>query len=178
MKRVTLALIAIALPAQASAAAAEQSCLTPAEGQALITSFLPDLIRSAAETCRTSLPADAFLIRSGPLLADGYKAESDRAWKTMRPILGKVVGKDMSLFSRLDDDTLRKVFASGVTEKMQGAVKGKDCATVSGVLEALEPLPPANMSKLIAVIFEGIGRDRKQGSGGFQICPPTATAAQ
>jgi len=178
MNRLALALVALALPAQASAAAVEQSCVTPAEGQALITSFLPDLIRTATNTCRTSLPADAFLVRSGSALADRYKTVADQAWKTTRPVLGKLVGKDMSVFSRLDDETVRKVFASGVAEKMEGTIKAKDCATVSGVLEALEPLPPANMSKLIAVIFEGMGRDKKQGSGGFQVCPASMPAAQ
>ena len=178
MNRLALALVSLALPAQASAAAVEQSCFTPAEGQALITSFLPDLIRTASDSCRTSLPADAFLVRSGPALAERYKAEADMAWKATRPVLGKLVGKDMNLFSRLDDETVRKVFASGVAEKMNGSIKGKDCATVSNVLEALEPLPPANMSKLIAVIFETMSRDKKPGSGNFQICPATAPAAQ
>jgi hypothetical protein len=178
MNRLALTLVALALPAQASAAAAEQACLSAMEGQALLTSFLPDLIRGAADTCRTALPADAFLIRSGPALADRYKGVADAAWQAARPVLGKLVGKEMSVFSRLDDETMRKVFASGVAEKMAGSIKGKDCTTVSGVLEALEPLPPVNMSKLITVIFEGMGRDRKQGASGFQICPATSPATQ
>lgn len=178
MNRLALILVALAVPVQASAATVEQACLTPMEGRALITSFLPDLIRGAADTCRTALPADAFLIRSGPALADRYKGVADEAWTATRPVLGKLVGKDMSMFSRLDDETMRRVFAAGVAEKMAGSIKDKDCMTVSGVLEALEPLPPVNMSKLIAVIFEGMGRDRKQGAGGFQICPAVSPATQ
>jgi hypothetical protein len=89
-----------------------------------------------------------------------------------------LIGEDAKLFAKLDDQTTRKVIGAGVAAKMGEAVKAKDCGTVSQMLEALEPLPPANMSRLLGVIFEAVGRGRKQSSTGFTVCPPPAQAAR
>ncbi|MFD1611922.1 hypothetical protein ACFSCW_08925 [Sphingomonas tabacisoli] len=175
--RIGAAIVALILPLQ-SVAAAEQSCLTPPEAQALITSFLPDLILATRDGCRASLPADAFLVRSGEALAARYDGEAGRAWTAARPAMGKLIGEDAKLFDKLDDQTTRKVIGAGVAAKMGGSVKAKDCETVSQVLEALEPLPPANMSRLLGIVFEAVGRAKKQSSTGFTVCPPPAQAVR
>lgn len=170
--RATALVLSLAVPA--SAAPAQGSCLAPAEAQALLTSFLPDIIRSLADTCRPSLPADAFLVRSGGALADRYAPEARTAWRTGRIAAAKIAGDD-DLFRKLDDETARKVFAAGVSGEIAKDVKAKDCATVDRVLYALEPLPPANMSMLIGTLMEAVGRDNKPGKGKFPICPPESS---
>lgn len=171
IRRLIAASLAAAMPAAAQAQAV--SCIPPAEAQALLTSFLPDIIRSVEETCRPSLPADAFLIHSGGALAERYGAEAQRAWKMGRATAVKIGGGE-DLFGKLDDETVRKVFGAGISSEITKGLKASDCATVDRVLEALEPLPPANMSMLIRVVLEASSRDGKTGKGKFPLCPPEA----
>lgn len=169
--RTTAAMIAIALPVASTQAATP--CMQPAEAQALITSFLPDMIRGLRDVCKDSLPAEAFLVRSGATLADRYEAEAKSAWTAGRAAAVKLSGEE-DIFNRLDDESMRKTFGAVIAGEIAKDVKPKDCGTIDSVLQALEPLPPANMSTLIGTVLQAVGNDKKQKRGKFPICPATA----
>lgn len=165
--RTIAALVAIALPTTAIQAATP--CMQPAEAQALIASFLPDMIRGLRDVCKDSLPAEAFLVKSGGVLADRYEPEAKSAWTAGRAAAVKLSGGD-DIFKRLDDESMRKTFGAVVSGEIAKDVKPKDCGTIDSILQALEPLPPANMSTLIGAVLQAAGSDPKQKRGKFPIC--------
>jgi hypothetical protein len=166
----TLAALLIACVPAAQAQAAPP-CMTPAEAQALIVSFMPDIIKGLRDVCKASLPADAFLTRSGEALAERYEPEARTAWTSGRAAAVKISGGE-DVFKRLDDETARKAFGAGIANEIAKDMKTKDCAMVDGVARALEPLPPANMSMLIGSIMEAVAADPKMRRGKLPICAP------
>lgn len=177
LSRSTAALLALALPA-AAAPAATQPCFTPEEAQNLITVMLPDAIGLIAEKCRPALPADSFLSRDSAGLIARYEPVAETAIRTLRPTMSKFIpGRDV--LDKLDDDTLRKMLAAGVSTQLARDLKPERCADVERVVVALAPLPPENMAMLFGALFRFLSRVPKSGgksSGPFQICPAVGAA--
>jgi hypothetical protein len=170
--RAALAAAIVIFPTIAIAAEAEKSCMQPAEAQALLTFMLPDAFDALSEQCRTTLPVDAVLTRSGKLLAARYRPESDAAWPLAKSAFAKI--SDAAVLKLLDDATLKKLVSAGITGELPKQVRPKDCAMVDRFVTALEPLPAKNVAMLLGALIEVGSQDdvRRSRSTPFQICPP------
>jgi hypothetical protein len=166
-----LTAVAVMLPVTAIAAEAEKPCMAPAEAQALLTWMLPGAFEALSDQCRTSLPADAVLSRSGKALAERYRPESDAAWPMAKAAFGKM--SDASILKLLDDATLKKLVSAGISSELPKQVKPKDCGTVDRFVAALEPLPAKNVAMLLGALIEVGSRGDVQGgrTSPFKICP-------
>lgn len=171
-----VALGVVALPTVAVAQAAAKPCITPAEAQALVAFLLPDALSSISDQCRPALPADAVLTRSGKLLAQRYRPDSDAAWPLAKQAFGRM--SDAAIVKLLDDATLKKLVAAGIGAELAKKFKTNDCGTVDRFVTALEPLPPKNMALLLGALIE-VGARASSQSGKdapFNICPAPAAA--
>lgn len=149
-------------------------CLTEREFTALSTYALPSVIAGTARACATTLPADAYLRRSGTDLAQRYAVTKPRAWPQARAAFLKMAtSKDQGsaqLFASMPDDTLQQVADAAFTGIVTGQVKPASCPTIDRVVGLLAPLPPENTAELIAVVV-GLGsRSGQPRVGGLTIC--------
>lgn len=167
---------ALALPGMAIAQDAKP-CIEPAEAQALLTFMLPGAFDALTDQCRSTLPADSVLTRSGKALAERYRPEADAAWPTAKQAFGKM--SDAAMLKLLDDATLKKLVSAGIAGELPKQVKAKDCGTVDRFVAALEPLPAKNVAMLLGALIEVGSRVDSQGnrSSPFKICKPGETAA-
>jgi hypothetical protein len=174
--RAALAAAVLAMPATAIAQAAEKPCIEPAEAQALLTFMLPGAFDALSDQCRTALPADAVLSRSGKLLAARYRPEADAAWPMAKQAFGKM--SDAAILKLLDDATLKKLVSAGIAGELPKQVKTKDCGTVDRFVAALEPLPARNVAMLLGALIEVGSRADAQGNKAspFKICKPAEAA--
>ena len=160
--------------AQAQGAAAGGACLTEQEFTALSTYALPSVIAGTARACATTLPASAYLRRSGGELAQRYAITKPRAWPQAKAAFLKMAtSKDQGsaqLFAAMPDDTLQQVADAAFTGIVTGQVKPASCPMIDRVVGLLAPLPPENTAELLAVAV-GLGsRSGQPRVGGLSIC--------
>lgn len=175
--RTTLALLAFSTSSQAMAAT-RGNCLELAEAQALVAYVLPDIITGVTAQCRTHLTPSDYLIRASSDLTARYRSLGDANWPMARKAFSKMV--DEKTLSLVSDDILKGLLTAGLTSAMQGDIKPDDCPMISQIAEALDPLPPANLSKLVGIILDREGRKPKgEGKASkFDLCAaPSSTRA-
>lgn len=175
MRRLAL-LAALAISAQ-PALAAEPPCLTPGEFTALSTYALPSMITGTAQRCAASLPADAFLKRSGPALAQRYARIRPSAWANARPavlkLAGSTGGQTADLFKSMPDANLQQMADAFIEGLVTQRVPADRCGTIDRLVRLLSPLPPENTAELIGLT---VGLSSRAGGGGrfgaLKICAP------
>jgi hypothetical protein len=171
-----LALTIAALPGSAIAETAKP-CMTPAEVQNLITFAMPDIISGLATQCRQHIPASAFLSKSGGDLVARYRVTGDEAWPLAKKAMFKMIGDD-KMAAAMPDEVTKGLLTAGISAGISKDIKSEDCGAISGVAEALAPLPPQNMATLIGVVLQMSSKKSggKSKDSPFNICPaPVAT---
>lgn len=175
MIRAALWLSAMALPAAAVAQTrAAAPCLTEREGEAVLLYLAPELLAQVNRICAPSLPANAFLRRSGSL-SQRYAAESTRAWPAARGAIAKIAGPDVQPL--LDSAFAAPAVASLVAPLVANEVKPKDCPRVDRILSLMEPLPPRNIAGLV-VAFLQLANERERGAGRSPALPICETVTR
>lgn len=173
LRQTLAAAVLTALPLHATAATAD-ACLTRVEAKSIGMFILPDTIIAFREKCRSALTADAYI--NQPQAAERFRAEAERRWPTARAAFGKMAG-DSNVLKLIGEEATRKLLIGSVAEGVAKDVKPKSCAGIDRMLEALDPLPPANLDMLIDSFFLlGLGNDGKAKSG-FRICSEEAGGA-
>lgn len=155
---------ALLIVAQASATSAEP-CLNRAEAADLTLLMLPGFIEGAATKCTASLPGGAFLRTRAGQLAARLRSESAPRSAQAFAAFAKVGTEPMP--DGVSDATLKQLvneIASGLAAE---AVKPSDCAAADDMIEALSPLPAANLGRVVAGLM-AMGGD--QGDSNFRIC--------
>lgn len=156
--------------AATTAQAATKPCLTPAEGEALVSALLPDALRATGTACTSVLPANALIRRtSGPLI-DGYQAEAERAWPLATSAFAKVIGPEGAPLA--ESSMMRPMLSAMIVPAIVGKVKPKDCRAVERIVSLMAPLPPKNTAALAITILQLSQEDKKRGSDPLYICPP------
>jgi hypothetical protein len=161
----------LALVAMPSAARAQTStCLTQAETAAMIGYVLPDLVAGVRDKCKATLPPKSFLSSRSAELEARYRTQADGLWPEARVAFVKMVGED-EVMRKLPDSALRPFLTAAFATTITDDLKPKDCVTADGLVEALAPLPPENLARLIGIIIaaDGKGSDAA-GKHDFQIC--------
>jgi hypothetical protein len=152
------------------AQAQARNCLTEAETAALIGYALPDLLAGVRDKCKGSLAAPTFLMSRSAELERSYRRHSDALWPTAKAAFAKMVGED-EMMKKMPDSALRPLLTAAFGTVITNDVKASDCPLADGIVEALAPLPPANLARLIGLIIaaDDKGSDAA-GKTGFAIC--------
>ncbi len=160
----------LALVAVPSASRAQTTCLTQAETSAMIGYVLPDLVAGVRDKCNATLPPNSFLSSHSRELEARYRSRADMLWPQARVAFVKMVGED-EVMKKLPDSALRPFLTAAFATTITDDLKPKDCVTADGLVEALAPLPPENLARLIGMIIaaDGKGSDAA-GKNDFQIC--------
>lgn len=141
MKPLAAATAALLLSVQP--AFAQDRCIPRAQAAQMATALVPSLIDSAAASCRAHLPAGAFLgTGSGPL-AERLRSDTAAVRASAVAMVLQLTGQ--TLAQGVDQETMIGTFASGLTQGLDAA----QCRGASEMLEALAPLPTANVAQAI-----------------------------
>lgn len=161
----TIAALAL-MGAQAADAATPPACITRAQVTEATLFILPTLLDAVADKCRPSLPAGAYLLNGGRALSQRLGASSPEHWAGARAAL-ESFGKDKmpgGLSAETTRGLIRDMLAGDALKKVTAA----DCGRIDEVAEALSPLPPQNLGRLVALLIQ-LGSEGKAKAP--LICP-------
>ena len=174
----SLVMLTLPITAQAQTAAA---CVTRTEAQNLVQFVLPDTITGIRDKCASTLSPTAFLTRSGGILAERYKPGAAQAWPKAKPVALRVAGDAASLLSAVPDPALKTLAGNFVSASVARELPVEKCGTIDRVMEAVAPLPPANMAMLIVTLMELQSKPTQVAAptktGGLTICSIAPTPA-
>ena len=166
--------LTLAIPAMLSAATAQaqaqaaKPCITAAEGEGLALYVMPDVVRSASQSCKAHLPATALLANPAPLLSK-FRAESEAAWPAARAAFGKLAGDEIAPF--LEGDMAKPMLAAMMGPMVAAEIKPKDCPAINHMIELLQPLPAKNTAALFITIAQlAMNKDGKANDK-LPLCP-------
>lgn len=154
-----------------TAAAQTAACLTSTDAQSVAVAALPDALASVRRACLPHLPASSALTRSGARIAQVYQPAADRAW----PSAGRafMAAVELPLPPGTDPQLIRPLMTAAISSLVEQEVKPQDCSAVDDFYSALEPLPPANMGKLLIALMKLDETSKKPGEqtrNPFKIC--------
>ena len=144
-----LALAALALPAAAVAQTA-RPCVSVAENEAVVGYILPSLVTRLTARCGTATP---YLRANGPRLSNALRPNSDASWTAARVAAERVSGKAIPTTGtggRIAQAALGPALADGIA----GGFETGNCGTVDRLMTQLAPLPPRNLSAVLALFLE------------------------
>ena len=183
LKAIAAAMALCALPAPL-AAQATLPCLTPSEAQAIVSVTLPDIISGTTTKCGPVNGTASFLATSGRALADRYRPTALAQWPNARPALRKLAGPDAGpLMDLMSDENLRSFSSTLVTTAVLKSIDARQCSDIDRVMRAVAPLPPENMSMLVGILLEIMGRPKAQAAvaktkSPINICPASNGSGQ
>jgi hypothetical protein len=168
-------LLAIALAALPGlACAAEPACLTPAEFTALSTFAMPSIINGTAARCAPSLPADAYLKRSGGQLAARYAQIRPAAWPSAKPAVLKLAASGSAqaadLIRSMPDANLQQMADAFIEGLVTQRVPAARCGAIDRLVRLLSPLPPENTAEVIALAVGLTSKAGRARFGNLSIC--------
>jgi hypothetical protein len=158
----TLAAATAALLLSAQPAFAQGECIPRAQAAQMATALVPSLIDSAAASCRAHLPAGAFLGNGSAVLAERLRTDTAAVRASAVEMVLQLTGQ--TLAQGVDQETMIATFAGGLTEALDPA----QCRGASELLEALAPLPTANVAQAIGAAL-GLAM-AQSGEDGPPIC--------
>ncbi|HEY0011242.1 MAG TPA: hypothetical protein VGB79_00145 [Allosphingosinicella sp.] len=158
----TFAAAAAALLLSAQPALAQGQCVPRARAAQMAVSLAPALIDAAARTCAPHLPAGAFL-------GNGSRALSERLTAETADVRAGAVAMVLEMTGQtpqpgLASDLMIRTFAAGLAASLDPA----QCRGASEMLEALAPLPTANIAKAVGAAL-GVAM-AQAGEDGPPIC--------
>lgn len=170
MRRIVLAFAIPAMLASATAQAQNaKPCVTAAEGEGLALYVMPDVVRSASQSCRAYLPATALLANPAPLIVK-FRAESEAAWPAARAAFAKIAGDEVAPF--LDGDMAKPMLSAMMGPMVASEIKPKDCPAINRMIELLQPLPARNTAALFITIAQlAVTGDGKPANAKLPLCP-------
>jgi hypothetical protein len=172
MRKMTGAAVALWVGMAATTAQAVEAkpCLTEAEAQAVFLAVAPDVVRSVAQKCGPSLPAEATLKGGMSSFLAPYDAAAATSWPQAMPAIAKMAGPDMK---GLDPAAMKPLIGPLIGGMAADKLTPKDCVTIDRVVTLLAPLPPANVAGLVVLAASGTS---KSGKAPFTICPAATPA--
>lgn len=179
MRAFTAAAALVATLTAQTALAAEPPCLTPGEFTALSTYALPSMITGTTQRCAASLPADAWLKRNGPALAQRYARIRPAAWTRAKPavlkLAGSTGGQTAEVFRAMPDANLQQMADAFIEGLVTQRVPADRCSVIDRMVRLVSPLPPENTAELIGLTVGLTSRSTGGGRfGALRICAPAA----
>jgi hypothetical protein len=174
LKPIGLALALVVLPSQATAQVFRTQCVSRGEAEGLMTFALPEVVRSLSVRCAPHLPATAPLVQAGTVMAARYQVEADKAWPVAKSAFDTMSGVKMSPL--LGDAATQKLINTTISTGLADKITPERCSGLDRIIDALQPLPTANMAIVAAALVEMGGKSDSP----VRICPapsPTTSAA-
>ena len=172
MKRLALALAALALPSSALAQATR--CVPRDQAAALVTFALPTLVERVAERCRPSLPPTAYLIANAEALADRYRPDAAAAWPQARGAINAIfrqfLGQPMP--GEMNPEMLRMLAEPALGELLARRIGTADCVTVDSAVASAAALSGRDVGRLAAIAATVADRKGTGIAGVLTICRP------
>ncbi|HYJ31557.1 MAG TPA: hypothetical protein VEW25_14600 [Allosphingosinicella sp.] len=141
MKSIAAALLLLG----GQAAAAQDPCLPPALAGRLAAALLPSLIEAAAGHCASHLPAGAYLGNGSRALAERLRSDTAANRAAAAATLLEFTGQAEPEPGQ-DPDQVIGVLTANLAASLDAA----QCRGASEMLEALAPLPTANVMQALA----------------------------
>jgi len=160
MKTIAASTAALLLAAQP--ALAQGQCIPRAQAAQMAVSLTPALIDAAARSCTAHLPAGAFLGNGSRSLGARLTADTAAVRAGAVAMVLQLTGQTPQ--PGLDQNLMINTFAAGLTEGLDAA----QCRGASEMLEALAPLPTANIAQAIGAAL-GVAM-AQSGEDGPPIC--------
>ncbi len=158
----------LALFACGSASAqSPQSCVTPAEAEALVLFVAPELIRQAGARCASALPPTALLRQTTGTFLARYEAETAAAWPRAKAALARLTAPQA--IQLLDSSFAAPLVSSLIAPMVVGNIDAADCPRIERAANLVQPLPPRNVAGLI-VLFAQVDADRPNPQMRLPLC--------
>lgn len=136
--------------------AAAETCITRAEVAGMMTYAMPSLITAARDTCRTHLPADAFVAGEVDVMIASYRANQGESWPAARAAFMKFGpqdnDRDARAMAKMSDKVLQPLVEEMIPTLLD-EIKPESCRDIDTVLASLAPLRPDQAASLIAAIL-------------------------
>ena len=156
----TLAAAALLLSAQATPPA---QCIPRAQAGQMAVALLPSLIDSMGRACATHLPAGAFLGNGSRALSERLRADTAAVRAGAVTAILAMTGQAAPAAGQNPDDMIRVL-----TDSFTTGVDAPSCRGASELIEALAPLPTANVAQAVSAVL-GVAMTRA-GDDGPPIC--------
>jgi hypothetical protein len=170
----TLAIAAfLAAPTLQTAA---PQCLTKRQVADAAMTMTPYLLEAVTDKCRAHLSADSFLNAKGAALHARLKAEGAGREASTALVMMAVMGSDVPAIK--DTEALIKVIGAMASGFIAKDIPVESCAGISGMVEALAPLPAENIglfaASMASAVIESEKRaekpDAPKADGKLEIC--------
>jgi hypothetical protein len=171
----SLAIIALLA---APAATPAPKCVTKRQIADAAMVFTPFIVEAVTEKCRAHVPAGSFLATKGTAFHARLTAESAGREASAGQVLLTVMGGDVPPVK--DTESLVKFMGSMVSGMAVSELPVENCTEISGVMEALSPLPAENIGMLAASAAALVDRNKgaaagadgkpAKGLGKFELC--------
>ncbi|MBC7986460.1 MAG: hypothetical protein H7X93_07290 [Sphingomonadaceae bacterium] len=162
----------LAALSMASQAAAQPVCVTAAESDAIFATTLPGIMDNLRERCAPRLPADSVLMARGGAAAERYRAAADAGRALAIAALERVFATgEPAVDDALSGEAMLALFEAGFEAEMAPNLDARGCARAEAIFGAIEPLPAANLTRLISVFMAIGAEDADPGEAPpFRIC--------
>jgi hypothetical protein len=163
MKFGTIAAL-LSLPSAVNAQSAA-TCLTDTEARALFSYMMPEALEGVTHSCRSALPATAYLPTHGQADIARYRAAATGSWPGARAAFFKIATKDgddgARVIATMSDAALKPFVDEALSGFVAKDVKAADCPKIDRFVAALAPLTPANVAELITALVGLVGGKEK-----------------
>lgn len=145
---------------QVAAAQQQAQCVEQADLADAVIYAVPILTKAVRGKCGDALASDGFMNRSGDAFAAPYAERQAAAWPGALRLLSQFAGADkdgaevMAMFGTLPAETVRPLFDAIIEQKVAEGIKTADCGKIERGVELLAPLPPENVSGLVAFLLD------------------------
>ena len=170
-------LIMLALAAAPASEPAPPRCVTKRQVADAAMSLTPYLVDAVTRKCRAHLPATSFLVANGAALHARLAAEGAGREASAAQVLIAMMGKDVPPIE--DSESLVKVMGAMASGFIAKDIPVGYCTEISGMVEAVAPLPAENIGLFAASVAGLIGQAEKGSgdkpggakvNGKFEIC--------
>lgn len=159
--------LALAALASATTAQAQAACVDPGDFSDTVSYAVPLVYDALQEPCAGDFAQSSFMQSNGSAFVDRFRARQDENWagtlRLLKVFMAKRGGETeesdaqmMALIEALPEDSLRPfvdaILMQVLNERLVSELKPTTCGDVAEAMELLDPLPPENMSGLIAFL--------------------------
>lgn len=154
--RLALVLAATTLSTQTAAQEAK-ACMTRAEISGLVQYVAPTAIGSTRTACAAHLAPTGFLATRGQAMIDTYTKGRTSQWPLARAAFAKFNpngdAKSAKMMAAVPDATFQSLVDAMVPAMLTSEIKPESCRDIETMLEAMAPLAPGDMGRLVSAIF-------------------------
>jgi glycosyltransferase A (GT-A) superfamily protein (DUF2064 family) len=150
-------------------------CVTKRQVADAAMVIAPIAVEAVREKCQSHLPAEAYLARQGTALVTRLTSESAGREESAAEALLATMGKDAPPMK--DKRLLVPAIGDMATAMMVKELRTEQCGEVSGLVEALSPLPAEHIGLLVTSLVnlmestsDAKAGKKSKGTDSFTIC--------